>query len=803
MRFAASAYTRNAYREIRRSPGRFANILLLFFIGAGLFYGQQITVPSMEHSLDAYYDAANFFDIWLHEDTGFSEEDLAAFAALASAEHAQAETRFDALAQWNGGQGVIRVMSLQDGDAPLNRPTLVEGRMPTAPDECLADASVKSEMRMRIGDTVRVDGEGLSVTTLTVVGTANHPHYIEYNRGESALGSGTAECFLLVPKASFAAPAATDIFISVQGAQALVCGSEAYNQLLRTAAEEIEGLIQGGTMPALSAKALAGGVALRTREHVSGYRGYFADLRNTKNTFALIPLLIFAVALVVCSTSMMRVVEAKKADTAILSALGAHGLKLSFPFYFFSAVAGFAGSLIGCALGQVYVPGLIAGSLSQKYPVLPPVTAQANAAQMLLAVGISLCWSLLATWIAVLRGQRERDGKVRERPASIGLEKLAFLWKRLGFSLQLALKNIFRFRARSAISLFCMTACAFLVFCANSSQKTLTETVDVQYDQLQHYGLAVAVKGDTPAERAQNLDAIAGLAEEGAYVQATARVLQKGVVLRAGDAQITAELVEAEQLEAFQRFFTPRDAKTYRPVSLEGDFALLSAKAAKALGVKPGDSVTIALGAQEREVVITGLSESHLTHQLYLAPRTAGDPQTLLIQAPGATPAQITALCTDLLATGKASAVRSIEQVKRDYIEIRGSMQATMNILSAITLVFAVIILSNLNTLGKLDRARELTTLSQLGYSEAGVEAYLYRETLLLGVTGVLLAYALALLLNDVIIGVLDGVTINYVRKLYTSSFVISGCVTLAVSALASWMGYFSRRIRPAHLGLR
>ena len=70
------AYFTDTLRSIRRSVGRFISMMLIVFLGAGVFCGFKATYPDMLATADKYYKDNNLFDIRVQSFIGIYDGDL-------------------------------------------------------------------------------------------------------------------------------------------------------------------------------------------------------------------------------------------------------------------------------------------------------------------------------------------------------------------------------------------------------------------------------------------------------------------------------------------------------------------------------------------------------------------------------------------------------------------------------------------------------------------------------------------------------------------------------------------------------
>lgn len=257
------AFAKIVRRSIRGSLGRFLAIIGIVALGCGFFAGLQMSGPDMRASADRYYDGTHLWDIRLLSTLGFSDDDVQRVQDIEGIADAMPSISTDAMMQMGDEQAAVRIALLPDGaqdgeqtdevtvasddDEYLNRLLLRDGRWPTAEDECVVSADTAAG-EPHIGQTIHVlygtdalDGT-LDSREFTVVGTvssSNYPYTVSF--GSTTLGSGMIEQYLYAPRDAFAVDAAyTEIYATVEGADAHESGSDDYEQAVTRVTDRIE-----------------------------------------------------------------------------------------------------------------------------------------------------------------------------------------------------------------------------------------------------------------------------------------------------------------------------------------------------------------------------------------------------------------------------------------------------------------------------------------------------------------------------------------------------------------------------------
>lgn len=252
------AYQKSILREIRQSFGRFAAITGIVTLGVGFLVGILSTTPDMQASADQYYDENQMTDIFIKATMGLTQEDLEAVAAFPGVEAVTPAYVTDAMVQSDQEELLAaRLYGLpleqnEDG-ALINHLTLIEGRMPQQPGECVAQQALGSRTAPPVGSTIRLVQEGsgdtelterFSILEFTVVGIVQNPFYFSSEKERSSIGSGRVDAILYIPEQCYLLEVYTDFYLTLTGAAALNAFEDAYAELVDSRLTELEALGQ-------------------------------------------------------------------------------------------------------------------------------------------------------------------------------------------------------------------------------------------------------------------------------------------------------------------------------------------------------------------------------------------------------------------------------------------------------------------------------------------------------------------------------------------------------------------------------
>ncbi len=205
---------KSTFREIWSSLGRFMAIFAIIALGVGFFAGLTVTKEAMLVTVKEYLNQHAFYDFCLISTLGFDEESAEQLKDAAAA--AEGAVSFDVLYHFgDGGQGVIKAYSITEH---VNTLKLLSGRMPQAGNECLVDsklleASALGSLLYLSEENEEEDLEHFANTAYTIVGIVQSPLYLQYERGNTSLGTGRLDGFVYLPRDGFDVDYDTEIYV--------------------------------------------------------------------------------------------------------------------------------------------------------------------------------------------------------------------------------------------------------------------------------------------------------------------------------------------------------------------------------------------------------------------------------------------------------------------------------------------------------------------------------------------------------------------------------------------------------------
>ena len=237
--------TKNLWRNIRDSLGRFIAIVIIIMLGVLLFVGVKATGPALKDSLNTTVKADHLADSQLLATTGVSKAQVKAAESVSGVQAEAVKFKYVI-----GGRAsdVVALYGYQKGTT-INRLHLTSGQLPTQANQIVLDTAAKKS-GYQLGQTYTfTGGSKLARRTFKISGFADSPAYIEdTSRGSANIGDGTVRYFAYIPASQMKMPVASQLNIRFPALQTRDTFSNRYKDAVATKMK----LVKQRYMPTLS-----------------------------------------------------------------------------------------------------------------------------------------------------------------------------------------------------------------------------------------------------------------------------------------------------------------------------------------------------------------------------------------------------------------------------------------------------------------------------------------------------------------------------------------------------------------------
>lgn len=501
-----------------------------------------------------------------------------------------------------------------------------------------------------------------------------------------------------------------------------------------------------------------------TRSTMLGSEGFF-NMKTTAEGISavanLFPIVLYAVAALVTVTTMTRFVNEERINAGVLKALGYETKDVMKKFAVYGFTAGVSGTILGILLGTYALPSALGATL-MKDTVLPSIQLNFHPLIAVIAIVCSLICSVVPPlWIARRELHEQASALLLPKAPVAGskilLERIPFIWNRLSFTHKVTARNIFRYKQRMFMTIFGVAGSVALLFAGRGILGSLDGVADRQFKEIITYDAIVSKDNVLTASEEQALRNYLTSSNVTSYSDVYTESVTREVP-GVDDEQSVTVLVGKEA--SLSRYIHLNDVKTKKAVTLPEGGVLISEKLAKLLNVKAGDTFTLPnKDGVDVTLTVGGIVEMYAGHFVVMTPEVyakfygvAPQNNAIFVQFKDKDAASVQKAAADLMALGGVKAVVQNTSMVSRIDTIVASLSRVMMILTAVSILLAVVILYNLTNINVAERIRELSTIKVLGFLNKEVTMYIYRETILLSVIGMVVGILFGRVLHRVII---------------------------------------------------
>ena len=538
---------------------------------------------------------------------------------------------------------------------------------------------------------------------------------------------------------------------------------------------------------------------LLDRDSLSDYKELGENAERIGAIGKVFPMIFFLVAALVSLTTMTRMVEEQRLQIGTLKALGYTKGEVAGKYIVYALSATLGGSVFGVLVGEKIFPYIIVFAYKIMYPNLNQIQIPYEWEYSLTATVMALCATLIATIGACYKELAEMPSKLMrpEAPKNgkrILLEKIPFLWKHFSFTYKSTFRNLFRYKKRLFMTVFGIASCMALIVVGFGIRDSMVHIGDMQYDRIQTYQATVMLEEGITEEQQEEIENYFNQEES---IYGNKYMYLKSLDVSANEITKSAYISVPKTMEDLDLYFDFVSRTTKEEFQLSDTGVLITEQLAGFLNVKSGDTISINVGMEEKEVVVDGVIENYMMHYIYMSPK-------LYEQLYGEQPMyqSILLLCDDskgdeeriashLLEQSGVLGVRFTNDMREQVEDMLGALNIVVYVLIISAGLLAFIVLYNLNNININERKRELATIKVLGFYDNEVAAYVYRENIFLSIIGIVVGVFLGIILHRYIITTVEVNMVMFARTIRTESFVISGLLTLIFSAIVNGVTYF------------
>lgn len=719
---------RKLFRTAWKYKAQFISMIIMVAIGMGVFVGFNMEWYSLERDTSDFLQTTAYADYRIYNEQGFSESDIEAIKNIDGVK--EASRTLSVNVDVKDSETSLALFLTEDYS--VSKTYLVEGEEYDGSDGFWLSDKFAAANGISAGDT-------LTVTYRTQIS----------GEVKGLVKSGefmicVADENQLMPDYSvFGFVYASPTFLNIDFYPQINIISDLEKTELETAVTQ----------------ALKKTTLVLSKEEHTAYAAALSEIEEGQSMGAILPVLFLLIGVLTMITTMHRITSNEKTQIGTLKALGFKDRRILGHYTSYGFVIGLIGCILGVGLG-----------FGIAYFVVNPYGMQGTYFDMpfwKLYVPY-FCWIALAatvaflTLIGFLSVKKMLKGSAADalRPYTpkkvkpLAVEKTR-VWNKLSFSAKWNLRDVFRHKSRSLMTLIGVIGCMILLVGGLGMRDTMVGFLDLIDSKLYNYETRV------------NIETTASNEEVLSFAQSI-----DGDWVAASSVNLDGNAVSLEIYDVAHDLLRFVDKKN-NFVNIQSDGAYICIRLSDKYSV--GDYITVSpYGSEESYTVkVAGVIRSVMTENIVITREYA---ESLGI------PYRISSVYTDLSSDNIPNeSFISGKQTQKSIMQTYDSFMEIMNVMVLVFIVAAivlgVVVLYNLGVMSYVERYRELATLKVVGFKDKRISAILISQNIWLTVLGVLIGLPSGIGVLNLLI-----VTLASEYELKTVVGALTYCVSVALT---------------------
>lgn len=533
-----------------------------------------------------------------------------------------------------------------------------------------------------------------------------------------------------------------------------------------------------------------------TRDDNPGYSTFSSNAERLDAVATVFPMFFLLVAVLVCVTTMTRLIEEKRTEIGTLKALGYGNFSIVMKFVIYSVIAAVIGSVIGTLLGVFTLPFVIydaykimyyIGDITLKLDVLSVILSCAAAILCTTVVSIVVCArSLHHKPAEAMRPKAPKPGK------RIALEYIKPIWSHLSFTKKLTARNLFRYKTRMFMTIIGIAGCTALIVAAFGLLNSFDPLTKSQFSEIFKYD-AVVIPED--GQSTQELDGLLKDVSAQDNVKYCMRAAQLDAEVefngKVKDSETYLSVMEdTENIDKIVSFHTRKGKKTLK---LDDSGVIINEKLADELGVSVGDTIKVTADSKSVNVKVSGINEHYIYNYVHITPNLykelfgeAAQYNMIDTVFNDKSDSAQNEFSSELLKDDRISAVSFVNSSVEEFDSMLSSLNMVVAVMIICAAALAFVVLYNLTNINIAERVREIATFKVLGFYNRETSSMIYRENIVLTVLGIFVGFAMGFFLTHFIVQTVEVDNVMFGRDIYFTSYLYAAAFTLLFSIIVN-----------------
>ena len=787
---------KNSLKKIKKSFGRYLSLVLIILLGVGFYTGIIVSIPNIRDIQMEYYNDKNAMDIKILSTLGFNDSDISLIKDTKDVAVAVGTYSVDTLVN----DEVVRVHALEKD---INNVLLIDGTLPTKKNECVADDAF-----YKVGDKIKIRDDyatNLDVLEYEVVGTVYSPLYTGNEYGSSDIGNGKLKSFIYVDNDNFNYEYYTEVFVSVNVSEDIPYSSD-YDEKVDEVIESLE-KVKKERLDIRKDEIVNSSYGMITKESLSSHDWFIMDRDEAMASYSIlgsqytqvttianiIPIFFIIIVALMTSNTMARMITEERGEMGTFLSLGFSNKKVTATYLMYVLSATLMGAILGYFIGTITLPQLVYNC----FPIyFPDIKYRFDLGLLLVSILVS-CILMISVTVYSCHKELKNKPAYLLRPVApksgkkILLERCNFIWSRLSFSMKITMRNISRYKNRVLITLIGTSGCTFLIMLGFALRDSISMVGTKQYSDLIKYdNLIILNKEITKMTDELNLEFSNLISDELLLKQSSYKAISN-------KDNLDVYVVVPEDEELFSKYFILKEEDNEKKLSLD-DGVIVTPKIAERFNVKIGEVLTIESSDKTKyKFKINGITENYVSNYIYMTKEKykeifREDVTYNVVVSKNIEDSD--RIARKLLDSGKILSINFSKDLLRTANEMVNGLNEVVVLLVLISCMLAFTVLYNLTSINISERTREIATLKVLGFRDLESNEYIYRETFITVIVGIILGLIITPPLHGIVMDFLEVDTLVFLKTIKIESYLYAAVLTFIFAIIMQWVTFIKMK---------
>ena len=531
---------------------------------------------------------------------------------------------------------------------------------------------------------------------------------------------------------------------------------------------------------------------LLTRSDLTGYTSFYESATKVDSIAAVFPIFFILIAFLMAFNTMNRMIEEERSEIGAFISLGIRKSTISFSYLLYVFIACVLGLVIGLSIGYTVIPRILYTVYAASFTI-PELSTYANPYACLIIVLTTIILMSIVVFITLIKDFRLAPATIL-RPAApkngkkILLERIKLFWRHLSFSWKITLRNLFRYKKRIFMTVLGIAGCTALLLTGFGIKDSLSDLLDIQYGEIQHYDATLVLNDDVDKD-----DVTKSLSLNNLTNYTTTNIAS--FTFKSNNKNLDFTLIAFMNEDNINDYVTLKSLDG-SDLNLSDDGVIITEKMAQVLDAEVGKNISIRNSDNELFIVkVSGICENYISNFMYMNSTyyeeifDDTEYNSYLVNLDDSINKE--KLSNNLLDTGYFGAIQYTEDNMDMFNDIIAGMNNIVYLIIAFSSFLAITVLYNLTIININERKREIATLKVLGFRDREVSSYVYRETIILTIVGIIVGIFLGFSLNTFILMIAETDEILFIKIIKPLSYVLSFIIIIVFSVIVQVITYF------------